>query len=1237
MTITKLRQVMAAVFCVVWVTAGISQVAGEAEELTYADKLFQDKLYDLAALQYQRYAERYPTSPKAPQALLQACRALSLSGQYEPAVRTARDALLHYPDNALLDQFLFQQGLAHQALSQLREAALCFERIAAFAPSSTLAPEGLLRAARLYQELGQYGQSEQAAGLLLDRHPTSPLRGEARLILARALSSLNQQDEALAQVDKLIATDPKSAVAVRAQALKAEILDRRGHFTAAEQLLRQVSESTVDSLATAAAAFQLGRILQARGEYAASSSLLDRASQFAPDKRLKTLSCLLKGQSLLHAGSAEEALTAFVLAASTAPGDSLRAEAWLGAGHAALRLQRLESARQYFDAVWTLPVGEGGASQRAIAAATIGAMRSLATSGLLDAAHERASRFAARFPLSPFLDDVVFQDLQAGDDTAECSRQKVHRYLGFLTQFPHSQYADDVALKVAHCYQAMGEYTSAADAYEDYARTFPAAPFADESVYRASLLRSFLVADYRKAASSLALQVVRLASGQDAERVPEDVASLYLESLRDYRTARALYWHLYAQDTSAASSQLLLSLATCYHGLAATSYLSAEQPSFQTLADSAALFYRKVIAGPAGFQQRVLAVGGMLKVIGMAELGAAEAERWLLDLNAALAVTSAQDPLRAQVLVAMAALALQCQSRLDSLVMAARHWADDAARLAGDPELRAHAHWLAAQLSLASGDTTAAVNSLQTIVDRLPRTRKGAQAMLLAAALAEAHKRYPQAEQLYERVLSDFFYAPVADSASARLADLLINKNSYQQAAELLLRQREKQASDLAFPPERHAEPEELKLRLALAYHGMGRSQEAEALLTDFVHQAPENPHTPEALLLLANMAEQRDDSARALTFLRQLGDMNSAPFGSKVLAQLRRAELLFRMGNYRAAAAEDQALLKEVSVDSVRQVAWPRLVISLYRLDDQPRAAAEAEKYLKSYRDDAATRALFAYEEGDFFIRKKDFKKAEKAFQAARDVKNVETAAWGDIGLGKLYLIMNQPDQALNVLAEVPNRYPNTPLAAMAYVNLGDYYFKNGQFENAFLAFQKALAVPRIETPMRALALGYLIDSADRLGMWDRAIALARQYLQEFPNASDTFARKMQIGIFLKNLKDYERAVAHFRELKRAASAEVEPEVQYWIGKCYLEMGRYAEAIAELLKVKYLSPPSKLPWDVTAMYESGLAYMRLGQLDNARRLFERIEREEGSASTFGRVARERIKEIDQQKASQPN
>ena len=117
--------------------------------------------------------------------------------------------------------------------------------------------------------------------------------------------------------------------------------------------------------------------------------------------------------------------------------------------------------------------------------------------------------------------------------------------------------------------------------------------------------------------------------------------------------------------------------------------------------------------------------------------------------------------------------------------------------------------------------------------------------------------------------------------------------------------------------------------------------------------------------------------------------------------------------------------------------------------------------------------------------------------------------------------------------------------------------------------------------------------------------------------------------------LSEYNRAAEYFRNVKQDADAETEAEIQYWIRKCYYNMGLFEQAIFELLKVNYLSKPTKLPWATTALYEAGLAYTKLGNSRQAKQLFEKIIKKEGAASDLGRIAKQRIEEINSETDNQ--
>ena len=198
----------------------------------------------------------------------------------------------------------------------------------------------------------------------------------------------------------------------------------------------------------------------------------------------------------------------------------------------------------------------------------------------------------------------------------------------------------------------------------------------------------------------------------------------------------------------------------------------------------------------------------------------------------------------------------------------------------------------------------------------------------------------------------------------------------------------------------------------------------------------------------------------------------------------------------------------------------------------------------------------------------------------------------------------------------------------AVAYINLADFYYKNRQIENAIIACKKVFDL-QDNGDEHEQALRIIINAYDDVRLWDRAIAYAREYVEQYPNTSYTISYRIKIGLLLTNLKEYDRAIYHFQNLKPLADADTEPEIQFWIAKAYSERGNTEDAITEFLKVKYLSKPTKLPWGDTALYEAGQAYRKMGKLQRAKELFQRVVQSRGTLDQIGRVAGEKVNEID--------
>ncbi|MEJ2051294.1 MAG: tetratricopeptide repeat protein [Calditrichota bacterium] len=161
------------------------------------------------------------------------------------------------------------------------------------------------------------------------------------------------------------------------------------------------------------------------------------------------------------------------------------------------------------------------------------------------------------------------------------------------------------------------------------------------------------------------------------------------------------------------------------------------------------------------------------------------------------------------------------------------------------------------------------------------------------------------------------------------------------------------------------------------------------------------------------------------------------------------------------------------------------------------------------------------------------------------------------------------------------------------------------------------------------------LIKLYQDAGLWDSAIAMAKQYVQEFPNVDDNFATRILVGTFLTNMGEFNRAIDYFEGLLQEADSESAAEIQYYIGEAYFKQNKFKQAITEYLKVPYLNPHTKLDWSTNALWYAGQSYERLGDVDRAIALYRRIVDEKGATSNYGRFALKRIDQLTNQPPQQ--
>ncbi|MDM7924537.1 MAG: tetratricopeptide repeat protein [bacterium] len=1189
------------------------QISQEQQDFAYGERLYREGLFELSAIQFEAFPNRYPTSPKSPDAQWMAADSFFRLKRFDEAREAFLRYMLRYPDAKNQDLAQFRMAECFERSGRTAAACQSYRQIQLMHPKSRWAGEGLLRSAALAVRSDSLESAEPLLRAVLESADYPESRSRAAFLLSEILMKRHRPDEAVDILQPIAARPARDPDRFEASLRLGSIYSEIGDWIPAMTQFRALmaSPGVPDSLRRVAG-FRLGRIEALTGEH-------------------------------------EDACQSFesVLAAGAEPVDGEDVRWWLGLSQSASG--RPSDALKSFQNVD--PAGVRGPAAGFEAA--MGLLR-------MDRPDEAEAEFLRLTEQAPpvrplsMLGLAYAQTLRGADAEASAS------YSRFLLEFPDNPCADRVLLRKAVIdLDRTGRPEEAFGSMEKLWNLFPASPCVPESqflyarglarlgrVREACLLLRRVIADRPFSAwadSSVVLleriewtnplqgaglagrlaPILNASLGSPSPEFQYTLGLFCFESLKDYPASQSCFlsWLKTATDSARADSARFM----IADGWFRRSVLEHNPP----LADSALAILEPLNSLP---QAHPLRVGvRMLRHRIATVRGAGDAGRWISDLPPSCVT----DPTEAVRLVSLARSALA----IDSIEAAERLLAllpADGGR-DGNMESAGAAALLRALIEKRRGRIDAADSLFSRIADSgFPPSIRSASSWFLALS-AESSGNIRKAVPLYRAAAAHPFSLVSADSVLLRLGDALLASGEPDRAALIF---EEALSSDsvsascsrLGLGNGHPALRPALLSRLADAYRAAARTGPARSALIRY-GAAETGPAGRRNLWAgLASLAETEGQKQTARFFLSRRAAADSSAEG---LAEL--ADLDFRLGRFADAADGYSRAAERTGNESRKAVLTAGRIVSLFRLDRLADGESGRKAFESRFKGDPSfkeLRAQIRLEQGMALSREKSFEAAIDCFEDAADSRNPSLSLKAELERGRALLLMNRTDKGLGLMTDLIRRSADDPILPEIYLVLGEHYLRSGQTDNALAAFKKAMA-DSLSPEIHRKAATQCIRLYEGLQMTDAAIALTKRYLERFPGAEDAFAKKIRLGIYYYELKEFGRAVAQLRSLQPEADPRDEAEIQYWIGKCYAEMGRFDEAIFEFLKVKYLCPPTQLPWAATALYEAGMAYLRLQRPDSARQMFTRIVQSEGVTSDLGRIAKQRADAIEST-ASEP-
>ncbi len=1217
----KFLAVMSLVFLSSVFAQETSHITGqEDQDFQFAQQLQNRGMYDLAAVQYWRYFESYPNSPRAPEAMFRAAQNYKNAGKPQQALDTFRRLLLHYPQTSLIDQALYHKAHLLSETKAHESAALDFERIRLFKPNSTLIPDAQLNAAQAFLHADQVQNALDAVYVVIESYPTHAKRHNARYMLAKIRLANHEPQLALNELERILGENLSDALSLKAQMLKADVLYELGRFGQADASLEKLlsADSPNDSLILAAK--KLSESYFYAGEYEKAIEICRIGLEKGGARAIQDQLLMIQGDCHFALNEYEQAGEAY-----NRVQNRMVYELSFRQARIADKLDQSNKARTLYagliDDADSLAIQPDLLFHSLIYYADL-----LGRTNQSVLAVQVLRRFMDKSELIPFRDLMLFKLAEIQEQYLKDwpGARRTYSAIGELSI--SSPYADEAQLGIARTFEKENLAHMAIAEYERYLRVYPGGDDHEQVRTKLDYLNRFAPADPRLADKAFNQMLATSLQGSQRAEFLFKWANEQIETFHDYHRAISLIKQAIMTENTGqlAKDRLLYNLCLCHARLAEKYHheLNSARVNahIDTLQQSLDLLKRNYSQSQWTNYAQLEAA----RLFIVLDIEKKEYLNTMLDLVRNLNNDEKLSWLKEELLYLWIKNAEPTSSEQYVSVLS------DLVSSKNEPR-KSGALYLLAQHYIHQSRPDTAQALMQRLVEQAPESAHVPKAIHALAQLAEQRGDWQAAFDYYDRLASQYAYSQLGQQASSKRCLMLLKMERFEQAQKCSQGKRLSANNRLDIFYSTDKDPEQLWLSVQVSLEQ--DNQKAIEQLRDYLQVVSEGQQRARALFLMAELAAELNRLDTALGHLEEL----IATFPNDTLTQqarIKAADFYFERAQYENAKQYYDQALPDLSGDLAKK-ALEHSALCAFRMDDLGQGQSLASRYEERYSDDDLGYARILFEKGDLYLRAKNFDKAKDTFEdLADDFEDTNEGGRGVLGLARMYVILNKTDDALKTLTKITTEYTQPDILAKAYVNLADFYYENRQLESVIMAARRVLDLQEYGRE-RAAALRLLIRSYDDVRLYDRAIASAREYVSDYPNESDTQVQRVRIGRFLYDMKEYDRAISYLSDLKRRVDAETETEIQYWIAKCYADRGDRSTAITEFLKVKYVCKPTKMPFGVTALYEAGQIYQKIGELEKAKDLFMQVLRERGPSDDIGRAANRKIQEIDQQKAAQ--
>lgn len=1186
----------------------------ESNDFSYPLKLYEQEFYDLAAQQFIKFYNKFPSSSRVPEAKYYAGMSFYNVKRYSEARAEFQTLAIEYPKSSRAADAWLMVGRCNLGLDLTEDAARAFETIRLLYPENSLAPGGLFEAGKLYLQLKDYPKALQTFSIILERYVDSNVYFQSFVKTGQVLFLMGQPDQARININKALEREDLDK-ALRAEAFYflGRISEQQGEAVKARDYYEQSIAADTDGPFATRAVISLSDLALRNNDLVLAQTYLTRALKNSSDET---------GAGFIHQilGDVYYLQEKYALAiheydkVTATDDDSL---------YLVLQLKKAFAQRaQKYNAqsVTTLAQALDSLKDHPVSPRIL----DIAERSYLDWL-EQSNEYTTVL-------DLLYAKMNQSRDAAKRTQQRLElvRTLDRLERwhdviretgpvllrqdnFPEK---DDFIYFLGKAKEQIGDEESAAHYYKLLTENFAASSWYGTAVERLTYLQDYRLVEKDVVVTRLAALLAEMLAGKDNTLLQFELGKIYYTDLKNFNIARKQFQQtLEAKPNNPGDVHLYLGKS-----LLKQAALQKDKPiDNEDLLTRAHHHFKEAVDNINTCSAPDEASWLLVKTsIALDTLSLDDEKRFIETLISRFPDSPLQEDwfsYLAETLAFEPRFSEQSKLYFERLIK-------DYKKSPGYPGyLFKYAQFLDA------GNSAAAQEIYKTIALNFPYSAEAAPSLSRVARAFFKGGKYDEAKSIMERIIQKYYYSDYAADAREQLGDVYLLAGQYEQAIDYLSKRLNSPfLTDRVLAKE--VLPENLYeqiYNLASAYSARGQADLAQKYYQLYLTHDAGGPLVNKARFALGELNYDKKQKILALDYFNAIDQDNPELFAQ---AALYKAHIYFENGDYENSALVYKQLSELLKGTEKEEEVTGLYIISLLRKGNITESSRAIKTYKSKFPSAKNYLARFVLELGNYYRLQKNFSKAQKSYnEVKKKYKSTDYVDDAEYYLALTLITLNKIEDAFDILTGFYSRYPESDQLPAALNTLGSLYFRTEKYDNAITMFKNALTYCHDENLEKAI-MSNLIKVYSLTGFWDAAQGVARDYVEKFPYAADRLDKKIVIAQAYINLNQFQTAVDYLRKIKLEADSEKEPEVQFYIGEALLKAGRYEDAIAEFVKIPLMSKKTKLQWEASALYYSGQSYEKLGRIADAVRMYQEIIKRPGIDLVLKKDAEKRINQI---------